>query len=110
MAQIRSYYRTIAPDAGGYFSARGGRWPEATLLAARRGPFFDLFATAVLVGFINSIVAGAGIALLVANLVGRNQTFLAVLVGVAVILAVMTGVVAYQRRRYGVIAQMGQPA
>jgi hypothetical protein len=28
----------------------------------------------------------------------------------AVILAVMTGVVAYQRRRYGVIDQMAQPA
>jgi hypothetical protein len=59
---------------------------------------------------VNSIIAGAGIAVPVANLVGRNQMFLAVLVGVAVILAVITGVVAYQRWRYGVIDQMGQPA
>jgi membrane protein YdbS with pleckstrin-like domain len=61
------------------------------------------------VGFINSIVAGAGIALLVANLLGRNQTLVAVLVGVAVTLAVMAGVVAYQRWRYGIIEQMVEP-
>jgi membrane protein YdbS with pleckstrin-like domain len=44
-----------------------------------------------------------------ANLLGRNQTLVAVLVGVAVTLAVMAGVVAYQRWRYGVIEQMVQP-
>jgi hypothetical protein len=106
MAQIRGYYRTIAPASAGYFSASGGRWPEATLLATRRGPFFELFTTAVMVGFINSIVAGAGLALLAANLLGRDQTLVAVLVGVAVALALMVGVVAYQRWRYGVIEQM----
>jgi hypothetical protein len=106
MAQIRGYYRTIAPASAGYFSASGGRWPEATLLATRRGPFFELFTTAVMVGFINSIVAGAGVALLAANLLGRDQTLVAVLVGVAVALALMVGVVAYQRWRYGVIEQM----
>jgi hypothetical protein len=110
VAHIRSYYRTLAPASGEYFSARGGRWPEATLLEARRGPFFELFTTAVMVGFINSIVGGAGIALLAAHLLGRDQTFVAVLVGVAVTLALMGGVIAYQRWRYGVIEEMVQPA
>jgi membrane protein YdbS with pleckstrin-like domain len=63
-----------------------------------------------MVDFINSIVAGAGIALLVTSLLGRDQTLVAVLVGVAVTLAVMAGVVAYQRWRYAVIEQMLQPA
>jgi hypothetical protein len=63
-----------------------------------------------MVGFINSIVGGAGIALLAAHLLGRDQTFVAVLVGVAVTLALMGGVVAYQRWRYGVIEEMVLPA
>jgi hypothetical protein len=35
MAQMRSYYGTIALDAGGYSSARGGRWPPPVTIGVR---------------------------------------------------------------------------
>ena len=110
MAQIRSYYRTITPDSGEYFSARGGRWPEATLLdgpawsvlrAVHHAPPWWASSTAS-----SPVPASRSLA---ANLLGRDQTLVAVLVGVAVTLAVMAGVVAYQRWRYGVIEQMVRP-
>ena len=28
IARIRSYYRTLTPEAAVYFAAREGRWPE----------------------------------------------------------------------------------
>jgi hypothetical protein len=38
VARIRGYYRSLTPEATGYFAAEGGRWPEPTLVAHGRGP------------------------------------------------------------------------
>jgi hypothetical protein len=111
IARIRGYYRELAPDAGEYFAPEQGRWPEHTVLARRRGPVPLLFTSASMIAFINSIVAGAGIALLGNELLHGRQTALAVLCGVAVALALMAAFFGFQRWRYRVFeADVGRPA
>jgi hypothetical protein len=56
--------------------------------------------TASMVAFVNSIVAGAGVALL-AGLVVRDRTVLAVALGVVTATVLMTAFFAYQRWRHG---------
>jgi hypothetical protein len=65
MARVRGSYRTLTPEATNYFAAEGGRWPEARKTPAMRLGSFIAFITTIasMVAFINSIVAGAGIAL-----------------------------------------------
>jgi hypothetical protein len=65
MARIRGYYRTLTPEAADYFAAEGGPWPEARKTPALRLGFFIAFIATIasMVAFINSIVAGAGVAL-----------------------------------------------
>src|SRR5215471_4609038 len=72
IARIRGYYRTLTPDAPSYFSAASGRWPEA-----HAGPplwygarIALLTTAATMIAFINSIVAGASVTLLVNGLAG----------------------------------------
>jgi hypothetical protein len=100
IARIRGYYRTLTPEAATYFAAEGGRWPEPTTLAHRRGPLPLLFTSASMIAFINSIVAGAGVALLTNELSDGGHTALAVLSGTPVALALMTTFYAFQRWRY----------
>jgi hypothetical protein len=66
IAQIRGYYRTLTPEASDLFSADRGRWPETNeRSAARFGTFIAICTTAAsMVAIINSIIAGAGAALL----------------------------------------------
>ncbi|HET6686955.1 MAG TPA: hypothetical protein VFH02_10570 [Jiangellaceae bacterium] len=109
IARIRGYYRRLTPDAAEFFAPEDGRWPEPTTLAQRRGPLPLLFTSASMIAFINSIVAGAGVALLANRLLAGDQTGLAVLIGVAVALALMTGFFTFQRRRYRVFDPRGGP-
>ncbi len=100
VARIRGYYRSLTPEATGYFAAEGGRWPEPTLVAHGRGPLPLLFTSASMIGFINSIVAGAGVALLANELLEGGHTVLAVLAGVAVALTLVAVFYAFQSWRY----------
>jgi hypothetical protein len=102
MARIRGYYRTLVPDAATYFPPEGGRWPEPTALALRRGPLTLFFTSASMIAFVNSIVAGAGVALLINELLDGGEIVLAVVAGVVVALALMAGFVVFQRWRYRV--------
>ena len=106
IARIRSYYRTLTPEAAEYFSAESGRWPEShSSPPVRFGPLVAFFTTAAsMIAFINSIVAGAGITLLASNLFVRDQTVFALLLGVATALVLMAAFLAFQRWRYRISA------
>jgi hypothetical protein len=58
-----------------------------------------LTTAATMIAFINSIVAGTGVALLATSLFGANQTRLAVSLGVAATVVLMAVFLAYQRWR-----------
>ncbi len=97
IARIRAYYRT--PEAAAYFSADGGRWPEARAVPLFSGVPF-LTTAASMIAFINSIVAGTGVTLLASGLFGGDQTRLPVGLGVAATVMLMAVFLAYQRWRY----------
>jgi hypothetical protein len=102
IARIRQYYRTIAPEAAELFSAESGRWPEnQSWPALQMGPFVGFITTtASMVAFINSIVAGVGVAFLAGRLLRENQTLRASLIGAGVALVLMAAFFAYQKWRY----------
>ncbi|MGH7717284.1 MAG: hypothetical protein ACREON_00360 [Gemmatimonadaceae bacterium] len=102
IARIRGYYRTLTPEAADHFAAEAGRWPEAQATPALRLGVLVGFmtTTASMVAFINSIVAGVGIALLAGDLLPGNQIVLASSVGVIVALLLMAAFLGYQRWRY----------
>jgi hypothetical protein len=102
IARIRQYYRTLAPDAEEQFSAESGRWPENQAWPAlRMGPLLGFITTtASMVAFINSIVAGVGVALLAGRWLQEKQTLLASLIGAGVALLLMAAFFLYQKWRY----------
>ena len=99
IARIRSYYRTLTPEAAVYFSAQTGRWPEASVgLPLRFGPLVAILTTAAsMVSFINSIVAGAGVALLAGHIRVGDHTLFALLLGIVTAAVLMAGFLVYQR-------------
>ena len=102
IARIRQYYRTLAPEAGEHFSPESGRWPENhSWPALRMGPSMGLITTtASMVAFLNSIVAGVGVAMLVGGLLRERRTLLVSLIGGAVALVLMALFFIYQKWRY----------
>lgn len=109
IAYIRGYYRTLTPEAAEYFAAERGRWPETTTPPALRlGPFVGYATTnASMVAFINSVLAGVGITMLVGYLFPGDQTVLALLLGVATAAVLMVVFYVYQRNR---LAETSPPA
>jgi hypothetical protein len=53
-----------------------------------------------MIAFTNSVVAGAGVTLLVASLRGGDRIGLALFLGAAAAMALMASFIAYQRQRY----------
>jgi hypothetical protein len=96
------YYRTLSPEAAEYFSSESGRWPEnQSWPALRLGPSIGLITTtASMVAFLNSIVAGVGVAMLVGGLLRESRTLLASLIGAGVALLLMALFFIYQKWRY----------
>jgi len=109
IARIRSYYRRLTPEAADHFAAESGRWPEAHATPALRLGVLVGFitTTASMVAFINSIVAGVGVALLVGGLLFENQVILASSVGALVAVVLMAAFLSYQRWRYRVFDSVG---
>jgi len=109
IARIRKYYRTLAPEAEELFSSESGRWPENQAWPAlQMGPFVGFITTtASMVAFINSIVAGVGVALLAGRLLWGNQRLLASLIGAGVALVLMVAFLAYQKWRYDSVKLAG---
>ena len=102
IARIRRYYRTLTPEAADYFAAERGRWPETQVTPALRLGSFIAFITTVasLVAVINSIVAGAGVALLAGHRLGAARLEQALGLGVGVTVALMAAFFIYQRWRF----------
>lgn len=102
IARIRQYYRTLAPEAAEHFSPESGRWPEnQSWPALRMGPSIGLITTtASMVAFLNSIVAGVGVAMLVGGVLQERRTLLASLIGAGVALVLMALFFVYQKWRY----------
>ena len=102
IARIRRYYRTLGPEAAEYFSPESGRWPEnPSSPSLRLGPFVGLITTtASLVAFLNSIVAGVGVAMLAGGLLRVRRAVVASLIGAGVALVLMALFFVYQKWRY----------
>jgi hypothetical protein len=102
IARIRRYYRTLGPEAAEHFSPESGRWPEnESSPSLRMGPFVGLITTtASMVAFLNSILAGVGVAMLAGGLLGEKRTVVASLIGTGVALALMAVFFVYQKWRY----------
>ncbi len=102
IARIRGYYRTLTPEAAVYFSPESGRCPEVPAPSLRFGTLVAYLSTAAtMISFINSMVAGAGVALVANHLLGRGGTALALGLGVATTLVLMAAFLLFQRWRYG---------
>jgi hypothetical protein len=104
IARIRRYYRTLSPQAAVYFAARHGRWPEGhSDPSLHLGSFMAFLSTsASIIAFINSVVAGVGVALLAGNRLGADRTAWAVSLGVAAAAALIAAFVLYERWRFGI--------
>ena len=102
IARIRQYYRTLGPEAAEHFSAESGRWPESqSTPSLRMGPFVGLITTtASMVAFVNSILAGVGVAMLAGGLLRERRTVVASLIGAGVALVLMALFFVYQKWRY----------
>ena len=102
IARIRRYYRTLSPEAERYSAARHGRWPEGqSEPSLRLGLLMAFLSTsASIIAFINSVVAGVGVAGPCADLLGSNRTALVMSLGVAVAVGLIAAFVAYERWRF----------
>ena len=102
IARIRRYYRTLGPDAAEHFGPASGRWPENEAWPSlHMGPFMGLITTtASLVAFLNSIVAGVGVAMLAGGLLRERRTVVTSLIGAGVALVLMALFFVYQKWRY----------
>jgi voltage-gated potassium channel Kch len=101
IARIRSYYRTLAPDAARYFAAGNGRWPEVESPAVRLGPMIAFFGTtSSMIAVINNAVAGVGIALLTRLLSPSAPRWMDAAAGVVGAFALTWMFYAYQRWRF----------
>jgi hypothetical protein len=109
IARIRRYYRTLAPEASEHFAPGSGRWPENPAWPAlRMGATLGLVTTtASMVAFLNSILAGVGVAMLVGGLLRQSRTLLASLIGGGVALVLMALFLIYQKWRY--VSSPGYP-
>jgi hypothetical protein len=102
IARIRRYYRTLGPDAPEAFSPEFGRWPENhSWPALRLGPSLGLVTTtASMIAFLNNVVAGVGVAMLVGRLSGHHRLLGPVLIGAGVALGLMALFYWYQKWRF----------
>jgi hypothetical protein len=100
IARIRSYYRSLGPEAARYFSPEHGRWPETEDPALRLGLGVAYFGTtASMIAVINNAVAGAGIAFLLRFLSPSASYWVAGVAGVLSALVLTWLFYAYQRWR-----------
>jgi hypothetical protein len=101
IARIRAYYRTLTPDAARHFAPGTGRWPEGPEPALGLGTLVAfLGTTASMIAFINSVVAGVGVALLVDVFVGGASIGLRLLCAVVAVVALMVAFLLFQRWRF----------
>jgi hypothetical protein len=101
IARIRSYYRTLGPEAARQFSAEHGRWPEVEPPALRLGRVLAFFGTtASMIAVINNVVAGVALALLIRFLSPSSPSWVGAAAGVTGALALTWAFYRYQRWRF----------
>jgi hypothetical protein len=113
IARIRSFYRTLGPQAETYFAAERGRWPEGKAEPSLRiGALAGYLTTAaMMIATVNAMVAGAGI-----TLMGRWMDIGivgALTIGIAVTIALFALFFIYQQWRIRELAtpyDRSQPA
>jgi hypothetical protein len=106
IARVRGHYRTLSPRAAALFSSRHGRWPERATAtpALGLGTFVALLGTsATMIACINHLVAGAGVALLVVRLWGRDDVPAAVVAGVLTFAVLTVAFLVFQRWRFAML-------
>lgn len=96
--RIRRYYRSLAPEGEAFFGGEDDDAGSTWLMRAGRGQV--LFTSASMVAAINSIILGAGLALLLtsAGVAGGTASASA---GVLAALACFAAHVAFQTRQFG---------
>ena len=104
--RIRAFYATLLPGADEYFPRPvGGRAPNELLEIGRSDSWRNIFfTTSTAVAVVNSIVAGAGIALALDVLAFTGQQAIPTGVVAAAVMSVLHGV--YQRHRYTVVKRL----
>jgi hypothetical protein len=103
IARIRGFYRTLGEEAAQHFTPAQGRWPEVESPALRLGALSAfLGTTASMIAVINSVVAGAAVALLVQMFASASPRWLGVGAGVASAMTLTAAFLAYQRWRFAV--------
>jgi hypothetical protein len=102
IAHIRSYYRTLSPDAPSYFPARSDDEVDDALasMSTKREAVTSLFTMASMIAVTNSIVAAAGVAMLVIRYGSRPLGFAT---GTVVAVVTLATFYWYQNRRYQVL-------
>lgn len=100
IARIRRYYAGLLPDADHYFPDSGDDEQESlAMLGTRRSGLTLWFTLASMVGVVNAIVAGTGIALLLDGGLGLDPRA-SVAFGVLVTVAATALVLIYERHRF----------
>jgi hypothetical protein len=102
IARIRGYYKTLSPEAARYLRPDTARWPEAPVVPSlMRGETVAMFGTtAVMIAFLNNLVAGAAIALATIAMLGRDRMGVAIGAGIVVATILMMLFMSYQSRRF----------
>ena len=108
IARIRGFYRTLGAQAAEHFTPEQGRWPEVESPAERLGAFSALLGTtASMIAVINSVVAGAVVAMLVQMVAPRSTDWLGIAAGVIAALMLTVAFLLYQRWRFAVFGAGG---
>ena len=105
ISRIRGFYRTLTPEAAQYLRPDTARWPEASVVPSlTQGQFFAMFGTtAVMIAFLNNLVAGAALTLALTAIFGRERLGLAIGIGVAIAALMMAAFMSYQRKRFAAL-------
>jgi hypothetical protein len=102
IARVRSFYRTLGPEAEKYFAKPTGRWPE-TLAEPSLGLgtlVAFLGTTASMIAFVNSVVGGAAVAILVGTLLGGDPVAASLIAGLVAAVVLMGVFLWFQRWRF----------
>jgi len=105
IARIREYYRELDPRNAHLFTAWGRPGTDRTSqalesLALKRSPAVGLFSTASMIAAINSVIAGAGVVLAFAVLLGTERLAVLIPLGLLAAAGSLAGFYRYQGSRF----------
>jgi hypothetical protein len=106
--RIRAVYASTLPGAARYFPRpTGPHGPNEMLPIGRRQSWVGVFfTTATVIAVVNSMVAGAGVAILVVQATSQSTPSILIGLGTAALLAVLHGL--YQEFRYSALRRFVQ--